>query len=54
MPTESYGNFGLEENLGAVDVDLTPGDLAAIGAAADEITLVGDRYPEAMQQLIDR
>jgi aryl-alcohol dehydrogenase-like predicted oxidoreductase len=44
----------LEENLGAVDVDLTPGDLAAIGAAADEITLVGDSYPEAMQQLIDR
>jgi aryl-alcohol dehydrogenase-like predicted oxidoreductase len=44
----------LQENLGAVDVDLTPGDLAAIGAAADEITVVGDRYPEAMQRMIDR
>ena len=44
----------LEENLGAVDVDLTAGDLAAIGAAADQITVVGDRYPEAMQRLIDR
>jgi aryl-alcohol dehydrogenase-like predicted oxidoreductase len=44
----------LEENLGAVDVKLTPGDLAAIGAAADEITVVGDRYPEAMQRMVDR
>ena len=44
----------LEENLGAVDVELTPGDLAAIGAAADEITVIGDRYPEAMQRMIDR
>ena len=44
----------LEENLGAAEVELTPDDLAAIGAAADEITVVGDRYPEAMQRLIDR
>ena len=44
----------LAENLGAVDVALTPGDLAAIGAAADEITVVGERYPEAMQRMIDR
>ena len=44
----------LQENLGAVDVKLAPGDLAAIGAAADEITVVGDRYPEAMQRMVDR
>jgi aryl-alcohol dehydrogenase-like predicted oxidoreductase len=44
----------LEENLGAVDVKLTPVDLAAISAAADEITVVGDRYPEAMQRMVDR
>ena len=44
----------LEENLGALEVQLTPGDLAAIGAAADEITVIGDRYPEAMQRMIDR
>jgi aryl-alcohol dehydrogenase-like predicted oxidoreductase len=44
----------LEENLGAVDVKLTPGDLAAISAAADEIIVVGDRYPEAMQRMVDR
>jgi aryl-alcohol dehydrogenase-like predicted oxidoreductase len=44
----------LKENLGAAEVELTPGDIAAIGAAADEISLVGERYPEAMQQMIDR
>jgi aryl-alcohol dehydrogenase-like predicted oxidoreductase len=44
----------LKENLGAEQVELTPADLAAIGAAADEITVVGARYPEAMQRMVDR
>jgi len=44
----------LKENLGAAQVELTPGDLAAIDAAAAAITLAGARYPEAMQQMIDR
>jgi aryl-alcohol dehydrogenase-like predicted oxidoreductase len=44
----------LEENLGALEVQLTPGDLAVINDAAAEITVVGARYPEAMQQMIDR
>ena len=44
----------LEENLGAVQVDLTADDLAAIDAAAADITVQGDRYPEAMQRMIDR
>jgi aryl-alcohol dehydrogenase-like predicted oxidoreductase len=44
----------LEENLGAADVQLSADDLAEIDAAADKITVVGDRYPEAMQQMIDR
>jgi len=44
----------LEENLGGLDVQLTPADLAAINGAAAEITVVGARYPEAMQQMIDR
>jgi aryl-alcohol dehydrogenase-like predicted oxidoreductase len=44
----------LEENLGALRVELTAGDLAEIGAAAASITVVGDRYPEAMQRMIDR
>ena len=44
----------LEENLGATRVELTAGDLTAIDAAASAITVVGARYPEAMQQMIDR
>ncbi len=44
----------LEENLGAADIRLTPDDLAAINAAAAAITVVGDRYPEHMQRMIDR
>jgi aryl-alcohol dehydrogenase-like predicted oxidoreductase len=44
----------LEENLGARDVQLTPADLTAVNDAAAEITVVGARYPEAMQQMIDR
>jgi aryl-alcohol dehydrogenase-like predicted oxidoreductase len=44
----------LEENLGALEVQLTPADLAAIDDAAAKITVVGARYPEAMQQMIDR
>jgi aryl-alcohol dehydrogenase-like predicted oxidoreductase len=44
----------LEENLGATQVELTPSDLDAIDTAAAEIRVVGDRYPEAMQRMIDR
>ena len=44
----------LEENLGAVDVELTPDDLGEIEAAAARITVRGDRYSAGSQQLIDR
>ena len=37
----------LEENLGAVDLQLGSDDLAEITAAADAVETVGDRYPEA-------
>ncbi len=43
-----------EENLGAVAVELTADDLAAIDTAASEIAVQGERYPEAMQRMIDR
>jgi aryl-alcohol dehydrogenase-like predicted oxidoreductase len=44
----------LDENLGAVQIELTTGDLDAIDTAAAQIRVVGDRYPEAMQRMIDR
>jgi aryl-alcohol dehydrogenase-like predicted oxidoreductase len=44
----------LEENLGALSVDLTPDDLADIDHAASEITVLGDRYPERLEQMTGR
>jgi aryl-alcohol dehydrogenase-like predicted oxidoreductase len=44
----------LEENVGAVQVGLTADDLTAIDGAAAGISVVGARYPAAMQQMIDR
>jgi aryl-alcohol dehydrogenase-like predicted oxidoreductase len=44
----------LEENLGALQVELTSSDLRAIDAAATAITVVGARYPDHMQRMIDR
>jgi len=35
----------LEENLGAADLELTPGDLDEIAAALAEMPVQGDRYP---------
>jgi aryl-alcohol dehydrogenase-like predicted oxidoreductase len=44
----------LEENIGATQVALTAADLAEIDEASAQITVVGDRYPEAMQAMVDR
>jgi aryl-alcohol dehydrogenase-like predicted oxidoreductase len=44
----------LEENLGGVNVTLTPDDLRQIDQAASQIDVVGERYPEAAQRMINR
>ncbi len=44
----------LEENLGAVAVELAPADLGEIERAASSIALHGARYSEGAQKLIDR
>lgn len=44
----------LDENIAAASLDLTPGDIAELTAASDSITVQGDRYPEAMQAMVDR
>jgi aryl-alcohol dehydrogenase-like predicted oxidoreductase len=44
----------LEENLGAIDLELTPQDLKELDVASHTVQVQGDRYPEAMQRMIDR
>ena len=44
----------LEENLGAVLVELTPDDLREMDTAASRITIQGHRYSESSQKMIDR
>jgi aryl-alcohol dehydrogenase-like predicted oxidoreductase len=44
----------LEENLGAADVELTPGDLRDIESASSNIRVEGARYPEWLQPLSGR
>jgi aryl-alcohol dehydrogenase-like predicted oxidoreductase len=43
----------LEENLGAASIELTPGDLGDIEAAA-QISVQGARYPERLEQMTGR
>jgi aryl-alcohol dehydrogenase-like predicted oxidoreductase len=40
----------LEENIGAVNVELTSDDLREIDSAASKITIQGERYPEALEK----
>lgn len=44
----------LEENLGAVDLDLTTDDLAEIDAEASKIEVQGERLPEAVLKMTGR
>ncbi len=44
----------LEENVGAVDVELSSSDLQQLEAAASKIPVQGARYPEHLQKLVGR
>ena len=44
----------LDENIGAMAIELTPEDLNKIDTAAAEIKVQGARYPEKLQQLVGR
>jgi aryl-alcohol dehydrogenase-like predicted oxidoreductase len=44
----------LEENLGALNVELSPGDLRELENAAAKIEVVGARYPEELQKMVGR
>jgi aryl-alcohol dehydrogenase-like predicted oxidoreductase len=41
----------LEENIGAVPIELTPEDLREIDSAASEIEVQGERYPERLEAM---
>jgi aryl-alcohol dehydrogenase-like predicted oxidoreductase len=44
----------LEENIGAVAVELAPKDLQEIDSAASKITVQGGRYPEHIERMSER
>jgi len=44
----------LDENLGALQVELTAADLRAIDVAAEQVKIVGARYPQALEALTGR
>jgi aryl-alcohol dehydrogenase-like predicted oxidoreductase len=44
----------LEENIGAVSVELASDDLSEIDAAASKIQVQGNRYPERLEQMTGR
>jgi aryl-alcohol dehydrogenase-like predicted oxidoreductase len=44
----------LDENIGAVSVELTPDDLRDIENATSKITVEGARYPEKLEQMTGR
>jgi aryl-alcohol dehydrogenase-like predicted oxidoreductase len=42
----------LDENIGALQIKLTPEDLGEINSAASKITIEGERYPEHLQRMV--
>jgi aryl-alcohol dehydrogenase-like predicted oxidoreductase len=44
----------LDENLGSAELTLTVEDLAELDQASTEVKVVGDRYPESLQRMVNR
>jgi aryl-alcohol dehydrogenase-like predicted oxidoreductase len=44
----------LDENMGAVAVELSPEDLRELDAATAKIPVQGDRYPDALERMTNR
>jgi aryl-alcohol dehydrogenase-like predicted oxidoreductase len=44
----------LDENLAAAELDLSQDDLDELTAASNSVNVQGDRYPAAMQAMVDR
>ena len=44
----------LKENIGAVNIELAQDDLQKIENAASKITIIGNRYPESVQKMVEK
>jgi aryl-alcohol dehydrogenase-like predicted oxidoreductase len=44
----------LEENLASADIELSPADLAELAALTEQVKVIGERYPEPMEQMTNR
>jgi aryl-alcohol dehydrogenase-like predicted oxidoreductase len=44
----------LDENLASAELTLTADDLAELDQASTEVKVVGDRYPESLQRMVNR
>jgi hypothetical protein len=44
----------LQENVGAAAIELTEGDLRNIEDVASQITVLGHRYSESSERMVDR
>ena len=44
----------LEENIGSLNVHLTPEDIRQLETAAAKIPVQGARYPEELQKMVGR
>jgi len=44
----------MEENIGAVSIELTSDDLREIESAVSKITVQGARYPEKLEKMTGR
>jgi aryl-alcohol dehydrogenase-like predicted oxidoreductase len=44
----------LDENIGALSINLTDDDLREIESASANIKVQGARYPEHLEQMVDR
>jgi hypothetical protein len=49
-----YKNSQIGRNVGAVNVSLSANDLQEIQNALEEIKIVGDRYPAALQARVGK
>lgn len=45
MQKRKLGKSGLEENLGAANMELTAGELRQLNGALSKFEISGDRYP---------